>query len=116
MRMYGAALIALAGLLGPANAQTSCPELTRLRGEVAAAAAPRQMLGLASGPRCEAYIRLSIAWGDLARYADGHREACEISPAMLNDIEKRKRETIQTRDNVCGGRPFRPFPAEIILH
>jgi hypothetical protein len=106
-------LLMLAGV--PAIASAQCPEFIRLRGEVAAAAAPRQTLGVAARERCDAYIRLSVAWGELARYAGEHREACDISPSTLNDIEKRKREVVQAQNNVCAGRPFRPFPAEIIL-
>jgi hypothetical protein len=113
MRSFGPALIALVGFFSPANAQTQCPELLRLRSE--AAAASMKTTGLAGRDRCETYIRFSIAWNDLAKYAGDNREACDISISTMNDIERRHREAVQARDNVCTGRRPRPFPAEIIL-
>jgi hypothetical protein len=113
MRTYGAILIALAGLSGPANAQAQCPELTRLRSEVAAASTGT---GVPTRNRCDAYIRLSIAWNDIAKYAGDNREACGISISAMNDIERHHREVVQARDNVCTGRRPRPFPPEIIVH
>jgi hypothetical protein len=113
MLRYGVALIALTGLSGPANAQTQCPELTRLRAEAVAAAKPTR--GPRAFPRCETYIRMSIAWNDVAKYASDNREACDISSSAMNDIEKRHREVVQARDNVCTGRRALPFPAEVIL-
>jgi hypothetical protein len=113
MRMYGLALIVLAGLTGPAIAQTQCPELTRLRSEVAAASTGT---GVPTRNRCDAYIRLSIAWNDIAKYAGDNREACGISISAMNDIERHHHEVVQARDNVCTGRRPRPFPPEIIVH
>jgi hypothetical protein len=114
MLRYAAVLIALAGFYGPANAQTQCPELMRLRSEVAAAST--KATGRMPRTSCDAYIRLSIAWYDIAKYAGDNREACDISISAMNDIEKRHREVVQARDNVCTGRRPRPFPAEVILH
>jgi len=114
MRMYAAILIALVGPSSPASAQAQCPELTRLRAE--AAAASTQTRGAPALGSCDAYIRLSIAWNDIAKYAGDNREACDISISAMNDIEKRHREVVQARDNVCTGRRPRPFPAEVILH
>jgi hypothetical protein len=114
MRTYGAILIALAGLCGSATAQTQCPELTWLRSEVAAAST--KATGRMPRTSCDAYIRLSIAWNDIAKYAGDNREACDISSSAMDDIEKRHREVVQARDNVCTGRRSRPFPAEVILH
>jgi hypothetical protein len=110
--MYGMILIALVGLSSPAVAQAQCPELTRLRAE--AAAASTQTRGAPALGRCEAYIRFSIAWNDVAKYAGDNREACDISSPTMNDIERRHREVVQARDNVCTGRRPRPFPAEVI--
>jgi len=114
MRTHGAILIALVGLCSPANAQTQCPELVRLRAEAVAAAKPTR--GAPAVGRCDAYIRLSIAWNDVAKYASDHREACDVSSPVLDAIERAHRDAVQARDNVCTGRRPRPFPAEVILH
>ena len=107
-------LLILVGLSIPASAQTQCPELTRLRAEAVAAAKPTR--GAPALGRCESYIRTSIAWNDLAKYANDHREACDISPSTLDDIEKYHRDAVKARDNVCTGRPVLPYRADIILH
>jgi len=104
-------MIALVGVSEVA-AQQRCPELTRLRSE--AAEASKQVARVGSHDRCEAYIRVSVAWRDLARYADDHRELCEISDASQNEIDMRHREAVKARDNVCTNRPLRPFPAEVL--
>lgn len=105
------AMIALAGFGGEARAQ--CPELTRLRSEAVEATKPMNR-GLMPG-RCDAYIRASLAWGSLRDYAHDHQEMCEISSRSLGDIEKSHRDAVAARDNVCAGRPVRPFPADVIL-
>ena len=112
MRTHGAILIALVGLCSPANAQTQCPELARLRAEAEAAAKPTRGARALAG--CETYIRISIAWNDAAKYASDHREACDVSSPVLDAIEKAHREAVKARDNVCTGRPFRNYPAEIM--
>jgi hypothetical protein len=86
--------------------------LTRLRAEAEAAAKPTR--GARVLPRCETYIRASIAWNDAAKYASDHREVCDVSPPVLEAIEKAHREAVKTRDNICSGRPARSYPAEII--
>jgi hypothetical protein len=105
------AMIALAGFSAQLAAQERCGELARLRGEAAKAA--KQATGVAAQDRCEAYIRFSESWRELARYADDHRKLCDISDASLSDIDKRHREAVKARDNVCTHRPLRPFPAEV---
>ena len=95
-----------------ASAQTQCPELTRLRAEAESAAKPTRGARALAG--CETYIRISIAWNDAAKYASDHREACDVSTSMLDTIEKAHREAVKARDNVCTGRPFRNYPAEIM--
>jgi hypothetical protein len=109
------ALLAISMLVGlPAIAHADCPELTWLRAEAAQASArPR---GAPALGRCETYIRISIAWNDVAKYAGDNREACDVSISAMNDIEKAHRDAVQARDNVCTGRRPRPFPAEFILH
>src|ERR1700759_5656729 len=112
MRKYGAVLIALAGLPGPANAQTRCPELMWLRAEAMATARPTR------GPRavsnCDTYIRASVAWSDAAKYASEHREACDVSSPLLEEIENAHRAAVKARDNICSGRPAMPLRADII--
>jgi hypothetical protein len=106
------AIIALTGFCGQANAQAQCPELTRLRSEAAEASKPiRRAL---TSDRCETYIRSSMAWGAMVQYANDHRESCGISTRSLSEFEKYHREAVSARDNVCTGRPARPFPPEII--
>jgi len=112
MRMYGAALIALAGLCGPANAQTQCPELARLRAEAVAATKPS--FGARALPHCETYIRISIAWNDAVKYASEHREACDVSSPTFDAIDKAHRQAVKTRDRVCSGLPALAYPADII--
>lgn len=105
------AMMALVGFCGPANAQARCPELMRLRSE--AAAAVDRTRGAPTSDRCAAYVRFSMAWGAIARYANDHRELCDISIPLLSDFEKRYREAVSARENVCAGRPIRPFPPDI---
>jgi hypothetical protein len=113
--MPALAILALLGFAIPANAQAPCPELTRLRSE--AAGALKQTRGLVPTlDRCEAYNRFSTAWGAIVQYANDNREACDISTLSLDDFEKYHREAVQARDNVCAGRPVRPFPPDIIRH
>jgi hypothetical protein len=106
------AMLALVGFCSQANAQTQCPELARLRSEAADASKPTKRA--LTSDRCEAYIRSSMAWGVMVQYANDHRELCDISIRSLSEFEKYHREAVSARDNVCTGRPARPFPPEII--
>jgi hypothetical protein len=108
MRIFVPVLIgiALASICSEADAQAQCPELIRLRN--AASGVPR---GLGT---CEGYIRSAMAWDDVRQYADGRRESCAISDDALSNFEKLYRQAVTARNNVCAGRPSRPFPAEII--
>jgi hypothetical protein len=107
------AVIALVGFCSQANAQAQCPELTRLRSE--AEGALKRVTGLVPpSDRCETYIRVSMAWDAVVQYANDHRESCDISLPSLSEFEKRHREAVSARDNVCTGRPLRPFPPEVI--
>jgi hypothetical protein len=112
MLKHGTSLVLLILIGSPAIAQTQCPELTRLRSEAAQTSARTR--GAPALGRCETYIRISIAWNDAAKYASDHREACDVSTSMLDTIEKAHREAVKARDNVCTGRPFRNYPAEIM--
>jgi hypothetical protein len=109
-----ATIMALLGFSIQANAQAQCPELARLRGE--AQAALRQSRTVSTSERCYMYNRLSKAWAAVARYAYDNRESCHISTASLNDLERYYSEAVKDRDNVCAGRPLRPYGADIIPH
>jgi hypothetical protein len=106
------AMLVMAGFCHQANAQAACPELTRLRGEVVEASKP--LTGIPRRGRCESYIRSSMAWHAIMQYANEHRESCDISSVALSEFETRHREAVNARDNVCTGRPLRPFPADVI--
>jgi hypothetical protein len=106
------AMIVIGGFCSQANAQAQCPELTRLRSEAAEAQKPMAR-GLISN-RCDTYIRTSMAWRAVLQYAEDNREMCGISIRSLGEFEKYYSEAASARDNVCTGRPARPFPAEII--
>jgi len=114
MRTHTAALAmtALVGVCSHANAQARCPELMRLRSEAAGAA--KQMMGVPTSDRCDIYSRFSMTWGEIVRYANEHREPCDISGVLLSEFEKSHREAVKARDNVCTSRPLRPFPPDII--
>jgi hypothetical protein len=107
------AMITACGLCREAGAQTQCPELTRLRSEAVEASRPTSR-ALMSG-RCDAYIRASRAWSAVIDYANDHQDVCDISDRLLGDFETWRREAVTARNNVCSGRPVRPFPADVIL-
>ena len=111
-RMPPLAIIALLGLLVQAHAQAPCPELTRLRSE--AQEALKQSRTVPASERCYGYIRLSMAWGAVAQYANDNRESCHVSITSLNEFERYHREAVKDRDNVCAGRPLRPYRADVI--
>jgi hypothetical protein len=114
--MPALAMIVLIGFCSQANAQTQCPELTRLRSEAVEASKPLGRARALISGSCEAYIRSSMAWGAMVQYANDHREMCDISFHSLGEFEKYHREAVTARDNVCAGRPIRPFPPDIIQH
>jgi hypothetical protein len=105
-------VIALAGFCIQADAQDRCPELTRLRSE--AAEALKQTTTVPASERCESYNRFSAAWGEIAQYANDHRELCDISILSMSEFEKYHREAVKARDDVCSGRPVRAFPPDLI--
>jgi hypothetical protein len=107
-------VLALVGFCIPAKAQPICPELSRLRSE--AQQALRQSRTVAAPERCYMYNRLSEAWRAVAQYANDNREACHIAIASLDELERYHEEAIKDRDNVCAGRPIRPYRADIIQH
>jgi hypothetical protein len=111
-RMPALTIIALLGFCIQANAQAPCLQLTRLRSE--AQEALKQSRTVPPSERCYVYIRLSVAWGAVAQYASDNRESCHISIPSLNEFEQYHREAVKDRDNVCAGRPLRPYPADVI--
>ncbi len=106
------AIAALLGLCIHAGAQAPCPDLARLRGE--AQEAQRKSRTVPASERCGMYIRLSAAWGAVAQYANDHRESCRISAPSMHELERYHREAVTGRNNICAGRPARPYRADII--
>jgi hypothetical protein len=111
-RMPAFATIALLGFCIQADAQPPCPELTRLRSE--AQEALKRSRTVPASERCYRYVRLSMAWGAVAQYANDNRESCRISLPSLNEFERYHREAVNDRANVCAGRPLRPYRADVI--
>ena len=114
-------MIALVSFCTPATSQERCPELTQLYAE--ADEALKKAATLTAQDRCDAYLKFSVTWAEIARYAHNHSELCEISISSLSDIDKRHRQAVEERENACGGRrgslhPFvrREFPPEIRPH
>jgi hypothetical protein len=114
MRTYAAILVVIAsvGIGGQVSAQAQCEELTRLRSR--AAEASKRTVGVPTLARCESYTQLSMAWDAVTQYANDHRESCDVSATSLDWFDKNHRDAVTARDNVCAGRPARPYPADII--
>jgi len=110
--MPALAITVLMGCCIRANAQAPCPELTRLRSE--AQEALKQSRTVPATERCYMYNRVSAAWGAVAQYANDNRERCHISIASLNELGQYHRAAVKDRDNICTGRPLRPYPADVI--
>jgi hypothetical protein len=113
-RMPALTIIPLLGFCIQANAQALCPELIRLRSE--AQEALKQSRTVPASERCYMYNRLSEAWAGAVRYANDNRESCHTSNASLNEFERYHREAVKDCDNVCAGRPLRPYGADVIQH
>src|SRR5215467_7844188 len=105
-------MIAIVGLGVQAQAQTPCPELVRLRN--AASEAWKQAMSVPPSERCGALYHASLTAEATLNYANNNHESCNISVRLLNQVEGYHREAVQARDNACAGRPFRPYPADII--
>ena len=104
-------MVALVGLTVQAEAQTPCQDYLRLRN--AASEAWRHAMRTPRSDRCEALHRASLAAEATLAYADNNRDSCAISGELLNQVDGHRREALQARDNVCAGRPYRPYPADI---
>src|SRR5262245_12522751 len=105
-------MIAIVGFAVQAEAQAPCQELIRLRN--AANEALKQAMSVPPSERCGALGRASSATEATLTFANNNQESCNISDRLLNQVEGYHREALQTRDNVCAGRPVRPYPADII--
>ena len=104
--------VAMIGLGVQVESKTPCPELVRLR-NVATEAWKRAMRAPQSD-RCGALYQAALAAEATRKYADDNRQACNVSVSLLNQVERSDREAVQARDNVCAGRPLRPYPPDII--
>jgi hypothetical protein len=105
-------IIATVGLAVQVEAQTPCPELMRLRNS--ATEAWKQAMRAPTSDRCGPLYHASLAAEVTLNFADNNRERCDISVPLLNQLERYHREAVQARNNVCAGRPLRPYPPDII--
>jgi hypothetical protein len=105
-------MMTLVSLAAQAEARTPCQEYLRLRN--AATEVWKQAMRAPPSERCGVLYHASLAAEATFKYADNNRESCDISVQLLNEVEREHRETVQARDNACGGRPLRPYPADII--
>jgi len=104
--------VAMIGLAVQVEAKTPCPEVVRLRN--AATAAWKRAMRAPQSDRCGALYQAALAAEATRKYANDNREACNVSVSLLNQVERSDREAVQARDNVCAGRPLRPYPPDII--
>jgi hypothetical protein len=103
----GAIFVVLLGLCVHANAQTSCPELTRLRNEALEILKQFGTVPVSDSPeRCARLNRLSAAWGAVVQFANDNRESCDVSDRSLKVIDHFHREAELVRNEICAGRPF----------
>ena len=112
IRVLAFTMIAIVSLGVQVEARTSCQEYLQLRN--AATEAWKQAMRAPQSERCEALYYASLAADATLKYASNNRESCDISVRLLDQVEGYHRETVQARDNVCAGRPLRPYPADII--
>jgi len=98
----------------PAEAQTPCPDLIRLRN--AATAAWKQAMSVPRSERCGALYHAALTTEATLKLANNTHDSCDMSGRLLNDVERSHREAVQARDNACAGRPLRPYPPDIIQH
>jgi hypothetical protein len=114
IRVHICTMIAIAWLGVQAEAQTPCPEVVRLRN--VATEAWKEAMRAPRPERCGPLNRASLAAEATLNYANHNRESCNISVRLLHDVEGYHSDAVQARDNVCAGRPMRPFPPDIIRH
>jgi hypothetical protein len=113
MKPMGVPGLALAGLVARADAGAQCPELERLHGAFSAA---RDRAPIPKGPgnseSCGYDYRVFLAAKAWIEYAHQNAESCGISGELVQ-MEREYRDVARTRDNICSGRPARPFPVEV---
>jgi hypothetical protein len=114
IRMAAFTMIATVWLGVQAQAQPPCPEVVRLRN--AATEAWKEAMRTPRPERCAALDHASTAAEATLNFANNNRESCNISARLLSDVEGYHRDAVQARDNVCAGRPLRPYPPDIIRH
>ncbi len=108
------AVIAIVGFAVEAAAQAPCSELSRLRG--AATEAWKHAMRVPRSERCGALYDASSAAAATLSFANDNQASCGIAASLLGDVERDHREAVKARDNVCAGRPLRPYPPDIIQH
>ena len=95
-----------------AEARAECPELDRLHAAIIEA---RDCLPKAtsrnSSDDCGYHYRASQAAKAWIAYARQNAKSCGISGNLVQ-MEWEYRNIARTRDDVCSGRPARPFTAE----
>jgi hypothetical protein len=111
-RVSAFTIMIAAGFAPQAGAQAPCTELLRLRN--AANEAWKQAMRGSPSERCAALYHAASATEATLNYANGNRESCRISVPLINQVEEYNRKAVQARDNVCAGRPLRPYPPDII--
>ncbi len=114
IRVAAFAAIAIVGLAVQAQAQSPCAELTQLSS--AATEAWKHAMRVPRSERCGALYTASLAAAATLRYANDNHLSCGISEPLRSDVERNHRVAVQARDNVCAGRPLRPYPPEIVQH
>jgi hypothetical protein len=105
-------VIAPACLGVQAKAQAPCPEVVRLRN--VATGAWKDAMRAPQPKRCGALNRAALAAEETLSYAMNNRQSCTVSDRFLAQLDGYHRDAMQARDNVCAGRPMRPYPADII--
>jgi hypothetical protein len=112
LRVPAFTMIAMVWLGVQAEAQTPCQDYLRLRN--AATDAWKEAMRAPRSERCGALDHASVAAEATLKYANNNREACDISVPLLNQVQGYHRDALQARDDVCAGRPLRPYPPDII--
>jgi hypothetical protein len=107
-----AMMAVLIGLQVRAEAQPPCAEFVQLRND--ANAVWKRALNAPASERCGALDEASQATAATFSYASDNRVACNVSASLLSQVEGYHREAVHARDNVCAGRPLRPYPADVI--
>jgi len=107
-------MIALVSLGVQAEAKAPCQQYLQLRN--AATKAWKAAMGAPPSQRCGAFDRASQAAEATLTYVNSNRDSCDISVPLLAQVEDTHHDAVQARNNVCAGRPVRPYPADIIRH